>query len=319
MAFALTEEEKELQRGVRAFCEGRLPLERLRALEGSGFEAGLWRELAELGVFDPALGPVGAALVCEELARALAPGPIVWTMLASLALPGAARGECVVGGIDLLGEASRRPILIEHLEALDALLVVREDGLWRVAADELRGRAVATPLDPLTPVHEVEALPRGERIGDAAAAAELRRRGAVLVAAELVGLAAGAHERAVAYAKEREQFGRPIGSFQAIQHMLADSFVWLELARASVYAAAAALADGGSPAADRAVAAARVNASRAAMNDARTCIQVHGGMGYTWEVPAHLYFKRAWVKAACFGAPEEHARRLGETVSRTAV
>lgn len=323
MSFRPSDEQRELKAGVRAFCEARLGLDRIRALEGSGFDAALWRELAEMGLFrlrlDPAregmgLGLAEAVLVFEELGRALAPGPLVWTHLAAQWIEGAAAGAVVVGGLDFLGAADG-VLLIEHLPLLDVLLVLREDGIERLDPRTLEAAPALRPLDPLTPVHHVAKLPRGERIAPASEAARLRRIGAVLTAGEQLGIAEAAHDLALAYAKTREQFGRAIGSFQAIKHMLADSFVRQEVARASVYAAAATLdhPEGGDVA--RAVAGAKINAGEAAMKNARTCIQVHGGMGYTWEVPAHYYYKRAWVLEERFGTVAEHAAALGERVS----
>jgi alkylation response protein AidB-like acyl-CoA dehydrogenase len=325
MSFRPTEEQRELQAGVRSFCEARLGLERIRTLEGAGFAADLWRELAEMGVFGLRLGSdrggmgLGAAeamLVFEELGRALAPGPLVWTHLAAGLVPGAAQGEVVVGGLDLLGSHDGA-LLIEHRDALDALIVLREDGVHRVDLASLATAPVATPLDPLTPVHSIGrsgSIPAGERIASADDARRLRGVGVALTAAAQLGVAEATHDLGVAYAKVREQFGRAIGSFQAIKHMLADSFVRQEVARASVYAAGATIDHPEVGSVDQAVSGAKINAGEAAMKNARTCIQVHGGMGYTWEVPAHYYYKRAWVLEQSFGTTAEHADRIGAEI-----
>ena len=146
------------------------------------------------------------------------------------------------------------------------------------------------------------------------------RDGSLLTAALQVGHAAEALDLAVAYAKERHQFGKPIGSFQAVKHICADMLVRAEVARAAVHAAAC-LADDPDVAAseaeaarctpdelmDRAVMGAKLLADEAAIANARAAIQVHGGMGYTWEVPLHLHLKRARVLATTFGAPAELA------------
>jgi alkylation response protein AidB-like acyl-CoA dehydrogenase len=110
----------------------------------------------------------------------------------------------------------------------------------------------------------------------------------------------------VRYVKEREQFGRVVGSFQAVKHLLAESLVRVELARAAVLSAAVTLDDPASG--DPAVAAssAKVLADDAATTGGRTCVQVHGGMGFTWEVLAHLFLKRAWVRETAFGSTAEH-------------
>jgi alkylation response protein AidB-like acyl-CoA dehydrogenase len=169
-------------------------------------------------------------------------------------------------------------------------------------------------LDPLVPVHRVASLPRGEQIGDAAAAAAWRVGGAALIAGYLLGVAEGCTDLAVAYAKEREQFDRPIGTFQAIKHLLADNLVRTEVARAAAYAAGVTLDDPvvGSP--ERAAVAAKLMAAHAAIDGAKTSVQVHGGMGYTWEVDAHLYFKRAYALEPIFGGREDCADRMAELI-----
>jgi alkylation response protein AidB-like acyl-CoA dehydrogenase len=137
-------------------------------------------------------------------------------------------------------------------------------------------------------------------VGDAS----ITRYAALLAAAQQVGLGYAAVDMATAYAKDRQQFGRPIGSFQAVKHLLADAVVGLEVARAAVDAAGVTLdEDGGGEGGegsdgadvDRAVTSARIVASEAAATATRASIQVHGGMGYTWELPAHHFLKRVLV------------------------
>ena len=323
MNFQLSEDQEALRQGVRSFCEGRVPFDRLADLEQTqGFDLTLWGGLAEMGVFNlrvreqdggVGLGTADAVLVFQELGRRLVPGPLIWSHLAAGLIKGAATGEVVVGGLDLLGAASA-PVLVEHLESLGALLLLRPQGVYRVAPEELNAEAVAVPLDPLTPVHHVEVLPEGELIVGAEGARRLRLEGGALASAQLLGIAEATLELAVDYAKTREQFGRVIGSFQAIKHILADMFVRQESARAAVYAAGATLDDPEVGDVERAVSAAKINAGDAAMKNARSCIQVHGGMGYTWEVPAHYYLKRTWVLESVFGTVEEHSDRMGMIV-----
>jgi alkylation response protein AidB-like acyl-CoA dehydrogenase len=320
MDFRLSDDQRALREGVRSFCDGRVPAEKLRELESaSALERALWRELAELGVFSlrlpeadggVGLGSADAVLVFAELGRRLVPGPLVWTHLAAGLVDGAAEGEAIVGGVDGLGPDADGPVLVEHLESLEALLALRRDGVYRLDPRGLEARPVGTPLDPLTPLHHVARLPAGGRIGGADEAARLRLEGALFAAAQQLGIAESTLELAVAYAKQREQFGRSIGSFQAVKHILADMFVRQEVARAAVYAAGATLdhPEVGDPA--RAVAAAKLMAGEAAHKNARACIQVHGGMGYTWEVPAHYFLKRAFVLETAFGSGEEQAERV---------
>ena len=246
MDFRVNADQQALKDGVRSFCEGRLGLDTLAGLEDSGgFNPTLWKELADLGVFalrrpekqgGAGLGMAEAVLVFEELGRRLTPGPLLWSHLAAELIPGAADGDVVVGGLDLSGEVAE-PHLVEYRDALDVLLVLRQDSVERIDVASLSVQRVETPLDPLTPLHHLEALPAGDVIGGADLARELRLVGAVLASAQLLGGAIGSLELALDYAKTREQFGRTIGSFQAMKHMLADMFARQELARAAVYAA----------------------------------------------------------------------------------
>ncbi len=322
MDFQLSEDQEALRAGIRSFCDGRVAIDALRELE-KGFDRALWGELAEMGVFSlrqretaggVGLGSADAVIVFAELGRSLVPGPLAWTHLAADLVPGAGAGEAVVGGVEQLRPSSD-PVLVEHLDQLDALLVLRADGVYRVDPRSLSARSAGTPLDPFTPVFHVDALPTGERIGDAAAVAVLRLEGAALTAAQLFGIAERTQELATNYAKRRQQFDRAIGSFQAIKHILADCYTRQEIARAAAYAAGATLDDPAVGSVARAVATAKLVAGDAAMKNARACIQVHGGMGYTWEIPAHFYLKRVWVLENAFGDVGEHAERMAEIIA----
>ena len=319
MDFQLTEDQEALREGLRSFCDGRVSLDVLRELEGKGaFDRELWSELAEMGVFNlrlaesqggVGLGSADAVLVFAELGRRLVPGPLVWSHLLAGHVEGAETGDTVVGGLDL-ASAGAGPVLVEYLAHLDALVVLRDDGVARIDPRHIDATAVERPLDPHTPVHHVASLPDGELIADAATAAQLRIEGTALVAAQLLGIAEMAQEMATEYARTREQFGRPIGGFQAVKHILADAFTRQELARAAVYAAGATLDDPAVGDVKRAVSTAKLVAGEAAMKNARACVQVHGGMGYTWEIPAHYYLKRTWVLENAFGSVDQHAEAI---------
>jgi alkylation response protein AidB-like acyl-CoA dehydrogenase len=142
---------------------------------------------------------------------------------------------------------------------------------------------------------------------------DLANRGAVATAAELLGLADRMISLAAAYAKDRHQFGKPIGGFQAVKHLLAGAQVKLEFARPAVYAAAWSLGDpelAGSPPGARAASLAKAYASDAATEAARVSLQVHGAIGYTWECDLHLYLKRAWALAESWGSAADHRGRI---------
>jgi alkylation response protein AidB-like acyl-CoA dehydrogenase len=336
MDFTPTADQQALGEAVAALVAGRLPLEALRGREEEA-EALRPAELAELGqagVFSLALpeargglglGLAEAVVVFEELGRTLVPGPLVGTALAAGLVPGAAEGAVAVGVLTG-GGGGPGPLVVEHLEGLGALLVLpgpTADGPAVVVdAATLDGRRLAPALDPLTPVWALADRPGGgtEVEGGATEARRLFRAGAVLTAALQVGTAAECVDRAVAYAGEREQFGRPIGAFQAVKHLCADMLVKAEVARAAVHAAAcladqpeAAAVEAGLAGTDvetallRAAAGAKLLADEAAVGNVRTAVQVHGGMGFTWEVPLHLHLKRARLRATTFGTPTEGA------------
>jgi alkylation response protein AidB-like acyl-CoA dehydrogenase len=316
--FELTSDQVDLQDGVRKLCEGRFPMETVRGLEATGgIDRSLWQELADAGVFalrlaedegGVGLGAAESVIVFEQLGRSLVPGPLVATELASSLVPGAATGEAIVGIV----EGDQEPLLVGHLAGVDRLLVLGDDGVRSLDPGTLDATAVERPIDPLTPLHHVASLPEGEQVGDAAVAERLRLHGALLTAALQLGAAAAVTDLAVAYAKEREQFGRPIGSFQAIKHILADMLAKAEMARAAVYAAGVTVDQPDVGNVRRAVSAAKVIAGEAAIHNGKMAIQVHGGMGFTWEVDAHLYLKRSWVLDTTFGSIDHHVEVLAD-------
>jgi alkylation response protein AidB-like acyl-CoA dehydrogenase len=315
MDFELSQDQAALAEGVAAQCEGRFDIATVRAMIDGGLDRGRWRELAETGVFSlcvpeseggVGLGWAEAVVVFEQLGRFIVPGPLVATTLAAGLVDGAAAGSVVVGAIERRGG----PLLVEHLPWIDVLVISDDDGLWTVGAAEVDGESVSQPLDPLTPVSRVESLPQGVRVGDPDAADRWRLRGALLTSALQLGIAIGATDLAVAYAKEREQFGKPIGAFQAVKHRCADMITRVEVLRAAVYAAGVTVDGNGVDTPQRAVAVAKLLASQAAAACGKDCVQVHGGMGYTWEVDAHLYLKRAWVHDLAFGEGDECAEDL---------
>jgi alkylation response protein AidB-like acyl-CoA dehydrogenase len=322
MDFELSADQVALQEGIRNLCAGRFPMTTVRDLAAKGgVDRALWGELAEMGTFalrlpeadgGVGLGWADTVLAYEELGRALVPGPLVWTQLAAGLVPGAALGEVVVGGI----ERHDPSCVVEHLDSLDRLLILDDEGAWVADPGALDAHHLGNPLDPLSPVSRyVGSLPQGEQVADADGVAELRRHGALLTASLLLGIAEASTDLSVAFAKERVQFDKPIGAFQAVKHILADMFTRAEVARAAVYAAGVTVDDPvvGSPA--RAVAAAKLTANEAGVGNGKSAIQVHGGMGYTWEVDAHLFLKRAYVLEPLFGSTADCADTMAEVLT----
>ncbi|HEX9235692.1 MAG TPA: acyl-CoA dehydrogenase family protein, partial [Actinomycetota bacterium] len=129
-----------------------------------------------------------------------------------------------------------------------------------------------------------------------------------------VGIASAVTDLAVAYAKERRQFDRPIGSFQAVKHILADMLVRTEVARAAVHAAACVVDDRAAGDVERTVAGAKLLAGEAGLANGKAAVQVYGGMGFTWEIDVHLYLKRAAVLAAAFSQADELAEAVASSL-----
>ncbi len=320
MDFWLTDDQQALGDAVAAFAADRFPPEATATAEGSGplVEPTRWAELAGLGVFSllaDGMGVRDAVVVFEQLGRGLVPGPLVPTFLAAGRVDGAADGTQLV----TLCEPQVGATLVEHADVATTCLLFGDDTLWSVPTAALDPRPVARPLDAGAPVWQVGDTPDPAALSGVALASgddvtTIRLRGVVLTAALALGVASGAGDLATRYAKEREQFGRPIGGFQAVKHLCADMLVRTEVARAAVYAAACAL-DGASDD-DLSVAAsvAKSVAGEAALANGKAGIQVHGGMGFTWEVHAQRYWKRAVTLDATFGTADAHALRVADAL-----
>jgi alkylation response protein AidB-like acyl-CoA dehydrogenase len=302
--FDLSHDQVALRDGIRALCVGRFPMERVRA----GFDRAMYDELAETGVFslrDDGFSWTDTSIAFQELGRALVPGPLVWSHLA----------HSSVGGVVTGVEQTSGTVMVEFLDTADVVVVLEPERIVRVATGAITDpEPIEWPLDPLTPVHRVDVVPDGDTIGGVEEAAAWRTGGSLLTAAYQVGMAQACVEAATTYALERHQFDRPIGSFQAIKHILADMAVRAEIARAAVDAAAVAIDDGDAAAYERAASGARVLAGEAALENAKGSLQVHGGMGFTWEVDVHLSLKRAWLLNTVFGSPAAHADAVAATL-----
>jgi alkylation response protein AidB-like acyl-CoA dehydrogenase len=195
-------------------------------------------------------------------------------------------------------------------------VVLRPDGVSLVDAAQVPPGMAGEALDPLSRVGVFASLPAGTLVGDGVEAARLRRLGVVLGAALQLGISNAALDVAVAYSLEREQFGVPIGSFQALKHIMADMYVRVGLARSATYAAAAVLDDPAVGDADRSASAAKLLSGEAAVENARASIQVLGGMGFTWDMPPHFLLKRALALDQSFGTPRSHALAIASSLEK---
>jgi alkylation response protein AidB-like acyl-CoA dehydrogenase len=345
--FALNDDQEALRDGARDVLDGFASSTQVRAVvnAGGGWDPALWAALVEQGwpgVAVPeslgglGLGTVEVAVLLEEVGRHVAPAPFATTVLALDALIGAAetdRVEDLLRGDVLAGVAwsrqgdavraetdgshwqvSGRPDPVLYAPSAAVAIVVAETqegpGLFRVDLDRERPAPAEPAMDRTRQLGwlHFDGMP-ATCLGGADAVAGLLNRGATYAAAEMLGSADRALTMAVEYAKERVQFGRPIGSFQAVKHRCADMLVDVEGMRSSVYWAAWCIS---ADHRDAAVAAstAKIWCSDASKRVMASALQVHGGIGFTWEHDLHLFMKRAQLDQLTFGDASYHRERL---------
>jgi alkylation response protein AidB-like acyl-CoA dehydrogenase len=291
------------------------------------FDRELWRAMVEQGwtaLEVPGdegglgLGMVEAAVLLEETGRHVAPAPFLGTMLAIGALRGAGPGGAAASWAEELVAGEAVGCVAADLAApvigapeADVAVVVRGKGL--VAVDLRAGPGRPAPESAMDQTRQLGWLTLDGRevveVGGEDAVTALLERGAVAHAAELLGASSAVLDMAVAYAKDRVQFGKPIGSFQAIKHRCADMLVDVEGMRSSVYHAAWCLA-AGSPEAAVAASTAKIWCSDASRRVMASGLQVHGGIGFTWEHDLHLFLKRSQLDQVSFGDATFHRRHL---------
>jgi len=279
-----------------------------------GYDDALWRLLCEqVGAaalvvpeeFGGAGGTLGdAAVVLEELGRNLVPSPLLGTTLAELALLAAVDpDEETIGSLaegSAIGAVVFDRDYVINGDVADVVVEAHDGALERWTEFDVENLIPMDPTRRLARLTPTSTAPLGSDPGLADSAA-------ILLAAEQIGAATRCLELTVDYTKERQQFGRPIGSFQALKHRMADLYVAVQSARAVVSAAA----DDPSP---TTAALARVAASEAFSTVAAEGVQLHGGIAITWEHDMQLYFKRAHGSSQLLGPPRDHLRRLESEV-----
>ncbi|UDY35046.1 acyl-CoA dehydrogenase [Dermatobacter hominis] len=353
MGIAIDEDHQLLADAVRRFASDRCDPATVRASLDAGGAAppSFWASLADLGWVGLAVpepcggggaGHGATAVVVEELGRAVAPGPLLPTawaagvLVAAATSPdGAAAGDALAGlaagttigtvapqaDVDLDdGRASgwAAPVLCGELADLLVLPVRTADGpRWALVGRDGLTAAPVEALDATRPLARIELVGAPATLLPGVDAAVVRAVGVALAAAEAAGIASWCVDTAAAYAAVRRQFGRPIGQFQAVKHRCADMLVALEQIRALAWDAAVALdgEDPRGPEAGVAIAAAGAVALDAAVDIAKDCIQVLGGIGFTWEHDAHLYLRRALaLRQLLGGAPADRRRLAGSAL-----
>lgn len=320
MEFALSEEQAELASTVRSLLDKRAGSADVRAAVAAeaGYDEALWAMLCEQIGVAALMVPeehdgVGAtffetAVVLEELGRTLAPSPLLATTTATAALLAAGTEDAkarllpriAAGETAALATDVRQPTL--DVDRASIVLAVVGDDLVEVAEPKVE------PLGSMDQSMRLGRLlePSGDVVGDGAAA---RARAELVNAAGCAALAVGLGDRAlrmtVDYSRERVQFGRPIGSFQALKHRMAEMLVRLELARSASWAASYAVSREAEDQ-ERLTHVAAATALEAAAHLAGECVQLHGGIAITWEHDAQLVLKRAHALAQLAGPPHRH-------------
>jgi alkylation response protein AidB-like acyl-CoA dehydrogenase len=321
--FDFSDDQHAIKRTAKELLAERFRMERVREIAEAGqYDEATWRELCELGwpgIFigeehgGQGLGTVELIILMEELGYSLAPLPFLSNAAAGLVLsaagsdeqrerwlPGIASGEArgTVGLINEDGEAK----LVPDADSADVILLLGHEGARVVERDQ----AGVEPVDTMDTTRRFSRV----RGGDAGEALEGDRipgisRVAAALAAELTGIAQRAMEMAVEYARDRKQFGRPIGSYQAVSHRCAQMLLETEGARSASYYAAWC-GDAEPETLPLAACMAKAYASDAGWRVCTSSLQVHGGIGFTWEHDLHFFLKRAKVDGILYGSAREH-------------
>jgi alkylation response protein AidB-like acyl-CoA dehydrogenase len=335
MDFGFNDEQRAIKDTAREMLASRCPLPKVReAAEARSYDGALWDEIRQLGWTGIAipeehggqgLGVVELVILCEELGYGCAPSPFLSTAAAGLLiahagtddqrrrwLPGIASGE-------ITGAAAATPgdeVIVSDADDAAVIVLPDGDGARLVTREDAKVESLET-IDATRRFARVSADGGEPLPGDVAGAIG---RVIAAVSAELTGVAQRAMEMAVAYAKERHQFDRPIGSYQAVSHRCAEMLYDTEEARSLTYYAAwcadaqgAELPVGSEDAADSlplAASMAKARASEAAWRVSASALQVHGGIGFTWEHDLHFLLKRAKVGAELYGDPRQHRERV---------
>jgi alkylation response protein AidB-like acyl-CoA dehydrogenase len=322
MNFDFTDDQRAIKETARDLLASRFKLERLRELaESKTYADDAWKEVSELGwpgIFideehgGQGLGVLELVILLEELGYVLAPMPFLSNAAAGLILQDAGATDRLAGvatgetrgtvGVVKDGRAALVP------DAEEADFIVLLDGTEATLVE--RGDAQVEPIDAIDPTRRYAAVTAsgGESLGDVSRGRDLI---ALAAAAELVGISQRALEMAVEYAKDRKQFDRPIGAYQAVSHACAEMLKQVEGSRSLVYYAGWA-ADAAPDEFSLAASMAKAYASDAGWNVTSSALQVHGGIGFTWEHDLHWFLKRAKTDGVLYGSARDHRERVAE-------
>lgn len=336
MRFSFDPDHRSFASALRELLEKECTADHVREAGASetGRSTDRWKRLAEMGLVGLtvpaasgglAMDEVGLALLLEETGRALLPESVVETTAVAVPLlaemgaeelrerwfPKVAEGRAILTvGLERLGH-------VPDAHVADLLLLQSGEELHAVIRDDVKLRPQPS-IDPTRRLFAVDWDPeRSTRIADGEQARRALEvafdRGALAASAQLLGIADRLIEMGAEYARERHQFGKPIGRFQAVKHLLADALIRLEFARPVVYRAASSVARD-LPDRARDVSMANAVASEAAEHACRAVLQVHGAIGYTEEHDLHLWLKRGRALAWSWGNAAWHRTRVAKAL-----
>ncbi len=330
MDFTFSEDQLLFQESVRDFLVNEITPEKIRELweTESGRSDELWAQLAELGLngltVPEEFGGLGMdeldfVLLAQECGYVALPEPLVHTALVAVPLLREIGGELAAQWLPKIASGEARVmvgleqnLLVEDAHVADLILLQQGDEIHALTQGQVELRHNES-VDPSRKLYVVEIKQPNPVSSDVSLITAALNRGALANAAQALGLAQRMIDISVQYTAERNQFGKPIGSFQAVKHHMANVAVRLEYAKAPVHRAAYAAANGLSTLSEN-VSHAKLVACEAANLAAKNCIQVHGAMGYTWEVDLHIFMKKAWALANSWGDAGFHKARVSEFI-----
>jgi alkylation response protein AidB-like acyl-CoA dehydrogenase len=333
MNFDFTDDQQAIKRTANEFLAARFKPEKVRELaESERYDDDAWKEMCELGwagIFieeehgGQGLGIVELVILMEELGYALAPVPFLSNAAAGLALqlagtdeqkerwlPGIAAGEAR-GTVGILRDGEAR--LAPDADSAEVIVLIASDGTTAVVERSAADVEPFETMDRTRRFARVRADGGDSLGGDHLAAAD---RIVTALSAETVGVAQKAMEMAVEYARERKQFDRPIGAYQAVSHRCAQMLLEVEGSRSAAYYAAWC-ADAEPDSLPAAASGAKAYSSDAGWRVCGSSLQVHGGIGFTWEHDLHFYLKRAKTNAMLYGSAREHRERVANLALAT--
>jgi alkylation response protein AidB-like acyl-CoA dehydrogenase len=328
MNFDFTDDQQAIKRTAKEMLESRFKPEHWRELVEAGeYDDAIWKEMSELGwpgIFideqfgGQGLGVVELVIVMEELGYALAPSPFFSNAAAGLViqhagsdeqkerwLPGIASGEAR-GTVGVVRNGTAN--LVPDADSAEVIVLITDGDSGSVLEASAAEVELQETIDSTRRFGSVQAQGGDQLAGDPRAGAD---RIAVALAAELVGVGQRALEMAVDYARERKQFDRPIGAYQAVSHRCAQMLLEVEGARSAAYYAGW-VADNEPDTLPLTASMAKAYASDAGWRVTASALQVHGGIGFTWEHDLHFFLKRAKTDGHLFGSAREHRERVAD-------